>query len=99
MPETVQHAMSDPPLRLGSSQEVGRRELRVLYLFAGARRKSGLGGSLLKACSGTAVRVRMEEMDILQGGQKHNLLRADLRKAQKRPLRRPLRNPEPTQPG
>ena len=55
--------------------------MRVLYLFAGARRKSGLGGSLLKACSGTAVRIRLEEMDILQGGQKHNLLRADLRKA------------------
>ena len=81
VPETVQLAMDDASIRPGSRHAGGRRELRVLYLFAGARRKSGLGGSLLKACAGTAVRIKLEEKDILQGGQEHNMLRTDLRKA------------------
>ena len=50
------------------------REVRVLYLFAGARRRSGLARSLRIECKGTGVRVVVDEIDILRGGRKHDLL-------------------------
>ena len=53
----------------------GLREARVLYLFAGARRRSGLAKSLRVACKGTGIRVFVDEIDILRGGRQHDLLR------------------------
>ena len=52
--------------------------LRVVYFFAGARRKSSMRGELLKACAGTGVRVDLSEIDVLQGGDSHDLLRGSL---------------------
>ena len=52
----------------------GAREVRVLYLFAGARRRSGLARSLRLACKGTGTRVVVDEIDILRGGRAHDLL-------------------------
>ena len=53
----------------------GIREARVLYLFAGARRRSGLAKSLRIACKDTGIRVVVDEIDILRGGRQHDLLR------------------------
>ena len=51
------------------------RWLRVLYLFAGARRKSGLAVSLRAACKGTGLKVDAAEVDVLCGGRRHLLSR------------------------
>ena len=61
--------------RLGIAPAIGTRVVRILYLFAGARRKSGLARSLRLACTGTGVKVFVEEIDILRGGRRHDLLR------------------------
>ena len=61
--------------RSGTVPANGARTVRVLYLFAGARRKSGLARSLRLACKGTGVKIIVEEIDILRGGRRHDLLR------------------------
>ena len=48
--------------------------MQVLYLFAGAKRRSGLAASLRKAFRGTGMRVNVTEMDVLRGGARHDLL-------------------------
>ena len=48
--------------------------MQVLYLFAGAKRRSSLAASLRKAFRGTGTKVNVEEIDVLQGGQRHDLL-------------------------
>ena len=48
--------------------------VQVLYLFAGAKRRSGLAASLKKAFRGTGLRVNVVEMDVLRGGARHDLL-------------------------
>ena len=48
--------------------------LRVLYLFAGAKRKSGLARSLRIACKSTGTAVTVDEIDVLRGGRRHDLL-------------------------
>ena len=68
-------APSEGANRSGISPANGTRVARVLYLFAGARRKSGLARSLRLACKSTGVKVFIEEIDILRGGRKHDLLR------------------------
>ena len=61
--------------------------LRTLYLFASAKRKSGLAGALARACTGVRPCVT-EEWDILQGGHNHDLTkRATQRKLMKRVAR------------
>ena len=52
----------------------GFRLMRVLYLFAGARRRSGLARSLRIACKGTGISVTVDEVDVLRGGRRHDLL-------------------------
>ena len=47
--------------------------LRGLYLFAGAKRKSGLAGALARACARLHLKAAVEEYDILQGGTRHDL--------------------------
>ena len=59
----------------GSVPANGIRQVRVLYLFAGARRRSGLARSLRIACKGTGIKVFVDEIDILRGGRRHDLLR------------------------
>ena len=46
----------------------------MLYLFAGAKRRSGLAASARKAFLGTGLKVNVEEIDVLQGGKRHDLL-------------------------
>jgi hypothetical protein len=48
--------------------------VQVLYLFAGAKRRSGLAASLKKAFRGTGLKVNTTEMDVLRGGARHDLL-------------------------
>ena len=54
--------------RFGLAPTNCTRVMRVLYLFAGARRKSGLARSLKIACKGTGIAVTVDEIDILRGG-------------------------------
>ena len=70
----VKAAPSDGSGQSGSGPAIGARVLRVLYLFAGARRKSGLARSLIIACKGTGTAVTVDEIDILRGGRRHDLL-------------------------
>ena len=67
-------APSDGAGQSGFGPAIGTRVLRVLYLFAGARRKSGLARSLKIACKGTGIAVTVDEIDILRGGRRHDLL-------------------------
>ena len=67
-------APSDGSGQPGIAPTSGARQLRVLYLFAGARRKSGLARSLRIACKGTGTAVTVDEIDILRGGRRHDLL-------------------------
>ena len=62
-------------VRSGTVPANGARTVRVLYLFAGARRKSGLANSMRLACKGSGIKVIVEEVDILRGGRRHDLLR------------------------
>ena len=48
--------------------------MQVIYLFAGAKRRSSLASSLKKAFAGTGLKVNGEEVDVLQGGRHHDLL-------------------------
>jgi len=48
--------------------------LRVLYLFAGVKRKSDLGSFLRRRCRISAVSLAIEEVDVLRDGRRHNLL-------------------------
>ena len=48
--------------------------MRVLYLFAGAKRKSGFGPCLRKLARTAKVPVDIQEHDLLRGGHRHNLL-------------------------
>ena len=68
-------APSEGAERPGIAPANGTRVARVLYLFAGARRKSGLARSLRLACKGAEVLAFVEEIDILRGGRRHDLLR------------------------
>ena len=68
-------ARSEGAIRPGIAPANGTRVARVLYLFAGARRRSGLARSLRLACKGTRVMVFVDEIDILRGGRRHDLLR------------------------
>ena len=67
-------APSDGSSQLGITPACEARVLRVLYLFAGARRKSGLARSLRIACKGTGTAVTVGEIDVLRGGRRHDLL-------------------------
>ena len=77
--EEAAEAANDPPTEQDLHRDCGRRKLQILYLFAGARRKSGLAGSLHRAAANTGIHVQVREVDVLQGGQKNNLLRPSLR--------------------
>jgi len=48
--------------------------VRVLYLFAGTKRRSGLAVSLRRAFKRIGIKVHIEEVDVLRGGAAHNLL-------------------------
>ena len=85
-PVTEEVGTAGPPIKDGVAapdEGAGRfgvtptnctRVMRVLYLFAGARRKSGLARSLRIACKGTGIAVTVDEIDILRGGRRHDLL-------------------------
>ena len=77
-PEAQEEAESAPSSRGRALRStggiVGRRMRRILYLFAGVKRKSVLAGCLKRSCSGTGVKVHVLEIDILQGGRRHNML-------------------------
>ena len=57
-----------------------KKTLRVLHLFAGAKRKSSYGHSLKKAARRRGVKVEVQEIDLLRGGARHNLLLGAKRK-------------------
>ena len=63
-------AAKRPVLRPAASS----RWVQVLYLFAGAKRRSGLASSLRRAFRGTDMKVNIEEIDVLRGGKRHDLL-------------------------
>ena len=58
----------------GRNPAASSRWVQVLYLFAGAKRRSGLAASLKKAFRGTSIKVNVVEMDVLRGGARHDLL-------------------------
>ena len=51
-----------------------RGQLKALYLFAGTRRKSGLGPSLRRHCIKKGLKVKLVEVDVLRGGRRHDML-------------------------
>ena len=67
-------APDDGAGQLGFGPTNGTGVMRVLYFFAGARRKSGLARSLKIACKGTGIAVTVDEIDILRGGRRHDVL-------------------------
>ncbi len=70
--------VATPSEKAGSPGTVpanGLRVMRVLYLFAGARRKSGLARSLRIACKGKGILLTVDEVDVLRGGRRHDLSR------------------------
>jgi hypothetical protein len=54
--------------------------MQVLYLFAGAKRHSSLAGCLRSASKRTGLKINTKEVDILQGGRGHDLLRKATRR-------------------
>ena len=54
--------------------------LRVLYLFAGAKRRGSLKEAFAKLAAEFRTKVQVTELDALQGGQKHNMLKNMRRK-------------------
>ena len=54
--------------------------LRVLYLFAGVKRRSDLGSCLRRQGRRHKVSVIVEEVDVLRDSKKHNLLSPRRRK-------------------
>ena len=65
---------SDAARTSGEIPANGAGVVRVLYLFAGARRKSGLARSLRVACNGLHLKCYVDEVDVLRGGRSHDLL-------------------------
>ena len=61
-------------MRPGPKPAASGRWVQVLYLFAGAKRRSRLAAFLRKAFRGTGAKVNVEEIDVLQGGQRHDFL-------------------------
>ena len=57
-----------------------KRRLQVLYLFAGPTRKSGYGQCLKMAARRRGMKVEVQEIDLLRGGTRHNLLLGAKRK-------------------
>ena len=47
--------------------------MSVLYLFAGAKRKSDLGSYLKAICKEKGVKLKILELDILRGRRRHDL--------------------------
>ena len=48
--------------------------LRGLYLFASSKRKTDLGSCLRRCCKKYHLKVKLDEIDLLRGGEKHNML-------------------------
>ena len=48
--------------------------MHVAYFFAGPERKASIEGELRKLCEAAGVRLVMENIDIMVGGNAHNLL-------------------------
>ena len=71
---TVGAAPCETAATPGSSPASSGRWVRVLYLFAGARRKSSLAQSLRVACKSFHHKVAIDEVDVLRGGHRHDLL-------------------------
>ena len=72
-PTTDRPTLAGPPLHAKAAGDSTRQVLRVLYLFAGPKRKSSLASALQQACKSTGVKVDVKEYDILQGGKNHDL--------------------------
>ena len=64
---------------LSAEPLVGKRAARVLYLFAGAKRKGSLANFLEKSCKLSNVDFILEEIDVLRGGRRHNILKSSTR--------------------
>ena len=52
----------------------GRPTLRVAYFFSGVKRKASIAGFLKTMCVDAKVGLTMHEIDILVGGDEHNLM-------------------------
>ena len=63
-----------PPQETSDAPPQARSALRVLYLFAGAKRKADMRRFLLRMCHEKGITLRMTEVDILRSG-RHDLSR------------------------
>ena len=53
----------------------GRRVIKVLYLFAGTSRKGSFGSLMAQRARRADFELILDEIDVLRGGKKHNVLR------------------------